>query len=159
MHHFIAVFATFSAMMVGSVYPLIAASTIFTEISTIVLHFRFYMIKWKMAEGYPFIAVMITFISLFGYSRMYVQMKVMYMQYLFYKQQEDTFLTTRHFSVRYFQHVCNAMGFLLQALNVFWFYKMMLGVRRVLTKGMKEAKSGTRDAQQELSQQGSRKSD
>ena len=79
MHHFIAIFATFSALMVGAVYPLIAASTIFTEISTIVLHIRFYLIKWKMANGNLFLAVMWTFVSLFAYSRMYMQMRVMYM--------------------------------------------------------------------------------
>jgi len=40
------------------------------------------------------------------------------------------------------------MMVLMQCLNTFWFFKILLGVHRVLTKGKSEMKSGSRDAEQ-----------
>lgn len=36
---------------------------------------------------------------------------------------------------------------LLCMLNFFWFYKILAGVQRVMTKGLGEASSGTRDTE------------
>jgi len=72
MHHFIALTATVSGLLAGTFNPLVAAATTFTEVSTILLHVRYYMIKMKCADGKPFLAVMIGFISSFAYSRMYI---------------------------------------------------------------------------------------
>ena len=71
-HHFVAVIATFNACLVGSFNITAAAATTFTEISTIFLHIRYYMIKSKNADGNLFFGVMITFILTFAYSRMFV---------------------------------------------------------------------------------------
>jgi len=71
-HHIISIIATFSAIGAGGYYITSAAATIFTEVSTIVLHIRFYMIKSQIADGKSFLFVMITFISLFAYSRMFI---------------------------------------------------------------------------------------
>ena len=45
------------------------------------------------------------------------------------------------------QWITNSMMVLLQGLNVFWFYKMIYGIQRVLTKGMSEATRGSRDSE------------
>ena len=71
-HHIISIVATLSALLAGGYYITSAAATTFTEISTIVLHIRFYMIKSQTADGIPFLIVMNVFIGLFGYSRMYI---------------------------------------------------------------------------------------
>lgn len=53
----------------------------------------------------------------------------------------------RHYYIVVFQLINYGMMILLCTLNFFWFYKILAGVHRVMTKGMKEATSGTRDAE------------
>lgn len=77
-HHFIAIMASSCSFWTRSTITQHAAATIFTEISTIVLHIRFYMIKSGNSSGTPFILVMLIFIASFAYSRMWVQMKMTY---------------------------------------------------------------------------------
>ena len=72
MHHLIATIAASCGFLAGSFNTLVAAATLITELSTIMLHIRFYMIKSKNADGNAFIVVMLVFIGLFAYSRMYV---------------------------------------------------------------------------------------
>ena len=90
--------------MVGGYNPLVAAATTFTEVSTVFLHIRFYMIKSKNADGTPFIIVMLTFIFLFAYSRMFVQFKLAFRMFDMYYNSEVSvkLLQDRHFSVSYF---------------------------------------------------------
>ena len=144
-HHLIALIATVSSILAGGCFPLASAATTFTELSTILLHIRYYMIKLKKADGYAFLVVMVSFISMFGYSRMYVQMRLAYAMFVSFNTGYTDTVIARHFSVLYFQYSCLAMMTLLQCLNIFWFWKMLLGVHKVLTKGMGEATFGSRE--------------
>lgn len=71
-HHFICITATVGALIAGGFNVNVGAATLFTEISTIFLHVRFYMIKAKIAKGPKFIGIMLIFIATFFYSRIYV---------------------------------------------------------------------------------------
>ena len=48
-HHFIAILATASTFIGRGIFTTGAAATCFTELSTVALHFRFYMIKFDHA--------------------------------------------------------------------------------------------------------------
>ena len=76
MHHCISIIASLGSLSCGGFNINVAAATLFTEISTIFLHIRFYMIKKKVATGNKFLAVMGMFIILFFYSRIYLQTKM-----------------------------------------------------------------------------------
>lgn len=77
---------------------------------------------------------------------MVVQMQVAY--HLFRIQIEDrSSFDAQTGNQRACQWIANLMMVLLQGLNVFWFYKMVLGIQRVLTKGMSEATGGSRDSE------------
>jgi hypothetical protein len=65
--------ASFTALMVGGFNITAASATTFTEISTVFLHIRYYMIKAKCASGKPFLIVVLIFIGLFIYARLYIQ--------------------------------------------------------------------------------------
>jgi len=121
-HHLIALTATFSALMVGGYNPMVAAATTFTEVSTVFLHIRFYMIKSKNADGTPFIVVMLIFIFLFAYSRMFVQFRLAFRMFSVYNSDTTTnLLQDRHSLVPFFQYICLAMMVALQCLNCWWF--------------------------------------
>ena len=85
---------------------------------------------------------MISFISLFFWSRIWVlpkiaiaQMTIPYLDSTVKDRIDPCLVWT-----------ANVMMVAILVLNVFWFYKIIMGVHRVMTKGLKEAKSGTRDA-------------
>ena len=69
----ITIAASVAALIIGSFNITIATATAFTEVSTILLHVRYYMIKAKKADGTPFLIIMILFIGLFIYARLYLQ--------------------------------------------------------------------------------------
>lgn len=75
-HHIISMTASFTALMVGGFNISAASATAFTEVSTIFLHIRYYMIKAKYASGKPFLIVVLIFIGLFVYARLYLQVFV-----------------------------------------------------------------------------------
>ena len=75
-HHIISMTASFTALMVGGFNISAASATAFTEVSTIFLHIRYYMIKAKYASGKPFLIVVLIFIGLFIYARLYLQVFV-----------------------------------------------------------------------------------
>ena len=64
--------ASATALLVGGFNINCAIATAFTEVSTIFLHLRYYMIKAKYASGKPFLIVVLVFIFFFIYSRLYL---------------------------------------------------------------------------------------
>jgi hypothetical protein len=64
--------ASTAALCVGGYLINTAVATGFTEVSTIFLHIRYYMIKAKVASGKPFLIVVLIFIGLFCYARLYM---------------------------------------------------------------------------------------
>jgi len=72
-------------------------------------------------------------------------MKVAYSTLTLASQFPETF-DNRHNLVYIFMMTANLMMVLLQILNIYWFYGIIRGVHRVITKGLNEAKSGSRDA-------------
>jgi hypothetical protein len=71
-HHLISMTASLTALFVGGYVINSAVATAFTEVSTIFLHIRYYMIKAKCASGKPFLIVVLIFIGLFIYARLYL---------------------------------------------------------------------------------------
>lgn len=71
-HHGICITATLGSLITGGFNVNTGAATLFTEISTVFLHIRYYMIKKGIAKGQKFIAVMLIFIGTFFYSRIYI---------------------------------------------------------------------------------------
>lgn len=141
-HHLISITAACACWVGGGILPSAGAATVLTELSTVLLHVRFYMIKYKKADGLPFAAVSLAFVAQFFWSRIYILPQVVY---TFFRIQYDTP------SVRDRSHpLALATGGLalasMQLLNFFWFYKIVLGFRRVWKGGLSEAKKGTRDA-------------
>lgn len=146
-HHFISILASSSCAFGGGPLSSAAGATVMTEISTIVLHIRFYLIKYKKTDGLPFYITMIVFIGLFAWSRVWILPQVSY-------KLISISLTNEKVQKEIYTPVLvlgNIMMAAIQLLNFYWFIMILAGVHRVWTKGLKEAKSGTRDAEQELS--------
>ena len=55
-------------------------------------------------------------------------------------------LRQRHPAFIYVQYCALTMVVLMQGLNCNWFYKILMGVQRVITGGKDQMKSGSRDA-------------
>ena len=49
-------------------------------------------------------------------------------------------------------HIANLMFLAITTLNIYWFVKILKGCHRVYTKGLSEAKSGSRDAEVSIKQ-------
>lgn len=121
------------------------AATVLTELSTVLLHVRFYMIKSKQADGLPFAAVSLAFVAQFFWSRVYILPQVVY---AFFRIQYDTpslKAAVNPLALAAAQ-LCLAT---MQLLNLLWFYKILLGFKRVFKGGLSEAKKGTRDADEQ----------
>lgn len=135
--------ASYSCITGGGPLVTGAAATVLTEISTIVLHIRFYMIKYKKADGMMFLAVMITFVSFFFWSRCWV---LPHVGYTMIKIPIDNPKIRETIALPILL-LADAMMVAIQLLNVLWGYLILKGVHKVMNKGLGEAKAGTRDAE------------
>jgi len=142
-HHTISILAAGASLIVGGFNINVASATAFTEISTIFLHIRYYMLKAKKADGLPFIFVMLTFISLFIYSRLYVQLFVAKRMYHGFVTQYNS-IASREPLIMYLQYIANSMMILLCMLNAYWFTLLYKGVMIVYKKGMGSSSYGER---------------
>jgi hypothetical protein len=97
------------------------------------------MIKAKCADGLPFIIVMVTFISLFVYSRLYVQLFVASRMYHGFISSYDKIIFSRPSFILYLQYTANIMMLSLFCLNIYWFTLLYKGVLSVYRKGMGKA--------------------
>ena len=93
------------------------------------------MLKAKRADGLPFIVVMAIFISLFVYSRLYVQFFVAKRMYHGFVTQYDSIIE-RPYLIIYLQYLANFMMLSLCMLNVYWFTLLYKGVLKVYNKGI-----------------------
>jgi hypothetical protein len=139
----ISIIASVSTLLVGGFNINVASATAFTEISTIFLHIRYYMLKAKRGDGVPFILVMFTFISLFIYSRLYVQYFVVKRMYHGFVTQYNS-IASREPLILYLQYIANTMMFSLCMLNIYWFTLLYKGVMIVYKKGMGSSSYGER---------------
>lgn len=116
-HHICVCFGTISTIPVRGIFTTTTACAAFTEVSTILLHVRFYMIKYKKASGTPFLIVMISFISLFTYSRIYVFLlsgiAMLRVQYYYPQATEGKSVL--------FVIIGDLMLLIMLSLNFFWF--------------------------------------
>ena len=144
-HHIIAVIASVTALTVGGFNICSACATSFTEISTIFLHIRYYMIKAKVADGKPFLIVMIVFIFTFIYARLYLQVFVAMRMIDGFKREYENILKRQPIVLK-MQYTANLMMVFLFILNLYWLSLLHKGVMKVLKKGLKEGgKYGERE--------------
>ena len=136
-HHIIVFIATASALIVGGFNISLACATSFTEVSTIFLHIRYYMIKAKVADGKPFLIIMLTFIASFIYARLYLQVFVAMRMNDGFTREYDNILK-RDPIVLKMQYAANTMMVFLFILNIYWLSMMYKGVMKVIKKGLKE---------------------
>jgi len=145
-HHVIAILAMTSSMFSPSYAFSATAGTVYTEMSTIFLHLRYFFVISKNAESLTFLALMCVFIATFFYSRVYILNQVAYKFFTIHETCTTKFETNVGDTSSGFLELAYLMMALMCLLNLYWGSIIVHGVYSVITGGLGNMKIGSRDA-------------